>query len=381
MTQLRIYDFGALLTQGRAKALSASLFTPGIYEGFEPTIINATTVELSAGTYLLPNGILVRESAVTTITVATPGSAEDYTVIADHDDVQAIGGSAAYYTKVDGIKARQEDPNANSLSLLWIRHPGSAPLSADMLSVPPTLQAGTLLSAIEDGYMGAPFPRECDVLKGANIVATQQSRTAIDGTTTATLAAAVSGAIVVTGLTGMSAGSVGNYLSLTGATSALNNGLFSIVAYNSATSVDISDHGSAPGSDTASWQEKDLENLGLQITNSAVSGLQTYQFRLPLPPRPLPKSIEIYADIPANGAISIDTHPYVLFTAGGTVLSTTPGTVNGAVTALDPAGAAAGTYVLGNYDEQDPPSSLGVTVTVPPATAGVFIKGFNLVGD
>ena len=44
---------------------------------------------------------------------------------------------------------------------------------------------------------------------------------------------------VVTGLTGMTANSVGNFLTITGAASGANNGTFLITAYNSATSVDI----------------------------------------------------------------------------------------------------------------------------------------------
>jgi len=303
MTQERIYDFGALLTQSRTKTLAASLFTPGIYEGFDPTIISPTLLEFSPGTYLLPNGVLVRETAATRVTIPTPASAETYTITAGHDDIQAVGGSSAFYTLEDGIRERSGDPSTNSLALLWVRHTGGGPLTYEMLSRPPVLQAGTLLSAIENGVLLAPFPQACNEVKGSNIQVTQTV------------------------------------------------------------------HGSGN------------EHLGTLIQNTAVSGLQTYQFRLPLPPRPAPRSIQVFADIPSLGSISLSAAGYELYQAGGGVVSTSPASLTGPITALDLRSAPAGTFTLGNYEEDDPPTSLGVTITVPPATAGFFLKGFNLVGD
>jgi hypothetical protein len=305
MVQTRVYNFGDLLTQARAKLLAQSLFSPGIYEGFAPTITGTTGTQITfaAGTYLLPNGVLIKEDDVTAVTVPTPASATDYTITVDHDDIQAVGGSSVYYTLRTGILGRSADPNPNSLALLWIRHSGAGPLTDDMLSRPPTLQAGSLLSAIEDGFLAAPFPQLCDVVQGSNITATQASH---------------------------SSGS---------------------------------------------------EVLGLSIVNSAASGTQTYQFRLPLPPRPVPRQIEVYADLPALGTISFDTAGYELYDADGNAVAVTPSTVSGAVTALDPRAAPAGTFDLANYDETAPPVSLGVTVVVPASTPGVFIRGFNLIGD
>jgi len=70
------------------------------------------------------------------------------------------------------------------------------------------------------------------------------------------MAAAAGNKIVVTGLTGMTAASVGNKLDISGATSPLNNGQFDIVAFNSATSVDII-AGSAPGGEGGlAWEER-----------------------------------------------------------------------------------------------------------------------------
>jgi len=381
MVQQRIYDFGALLTQGRTKTFATSLFTPGIYEGFVPTIISSTLIEFSAGTLLLPNGVLVRETATTQVIIPTPASAENYTITVDHDDIQAVGGSPATYTLRSGILAREQEPLPNSLALLWVRHTGAGPLTDSMLSRPPTLQAGSLLNAIEDGFLAAPFPTMCDVTAGPNVTAAQQSFAVNSGAAAAILGAAGGGVITVTGLTNMSANSVGRYLLTSGGVNPLNNGAFEIVAYNSVTSVDISDNGVAPGGESILWTERELHNLGLQIVNSAVSGLQTYRFRLPLPPRPLPRSIQVFADLPPLAGISISTSPYLTFDADGMELGSTPASIAGPVSALDPRLAPIGTFTLDNFEETSPPVSLGVTITVPPQTAGVFLKGFNLVGD
>ena len=71
----------------------------------------------------------------------------------------------------------------------------------------------------------------------------------------AIMAAVSGGSIVVTGLTGMTADSVGNRLDISGAVDPLNNGSFDIIAFNGATSVTIA-AGSAPGGEgTLTWSE------------------------------------------------------------------------------------------------------------------------------
>jgi len=294
MTQARVWDFGALLTQARTKTLAAGLFTPGLYRGFEPTIVNATTIDLAPGSYLLPNGVMVTESGATRVVVPTPASPETYTVTADHDDIAAVGGSPAVYTLRSGILGKYGVPLPNSVALLWIRHPGSTPLASPMLVTPPSLQAESFLSLLEQGFVAAPFPQAVDIVKGANVTP----------------------ALVT--------------------------------------------HSSGP------------EVPGLRLQNS--SGLQSYQFRLPLPQRQI-RYIDVFADIPALGSISLSTAPYETYDLDGNVVSLTPSSVSGPVTALDPRSAPALTAEVGNVEA--PLASLGVTVSIPAATAGVFIRGFG----
>ena len=76
----------------------------------------------------------------------------------------------------------------------------------------------------------------------------------------ASMAAAGGGQIVVTGLTGMTAASVGQFLTVSGAATGANNDTFLIEVFNSATSVTISDNGTAPGTDANNgslvWTER-----------------------------------------------------------------------------------------------------------------------------
>lgn len=299
MTQSRVWDFGALLTQARANAKSAQFLTPGVYYGFNPSIGTPTTISFAPGVFLLPNGVLVSESAAVPVTVPTPGVPTDYTITADHDNIAAVGGSSVYYTVRTGLRAPSGDPNANSLALLWIRHPGVAPLAASMLSTPPQLQAGSPVPPLPGVSLRGPLVDRCDALAGPNIQVTAAS------------------------------------------------------------------HSSGP------------QNLGLKVLNTAGVGLQTYQFRLPLPPF-LVRTIEVYADIPAFGSVSISTAPYTSVLSNGTVLASTPASIVGPV-ALS--ATPAGVFTLAAYDALTPPVTLGVTVTVPPLSASVFLREIRLLGD
>ena len=83
--------------------------------------------------------------------------------------------------------------------------------------------------------------------------------------------------VVVTGLTGMTANSVGRYLSLSGCTTSTNNGVFRIVAYNSATSVSIfNPAGTFDLSNGAIvWAEQGGGVLASIVANSPNQGIAT----------------------------------------------------------------------------------------------------------
>ena len=71
-----------------------------------------------------------------------------------------------------------------------------------------------------------------------------------------------------------------------------------------------------------------------------------------------------------------------MYLDSGSQLSVDVSQIAGAVSKLDFNGTPAGTFVLGSYDDQTTKiASIGVTVVVPPATSGFFLKGLKLVSD
>lgn len=297
MVQQRIYDFGALLTQARTKSLAAKLFTPGIYEGLDPTVVSSPFLQLSAGALLLPNGVLIVEDAP--VDTTAPLAVGDYTLTADHDDIQAVGGSPILYTWRSGILDRSGDPNSNSLAVLWLRSTGG-PITPGMLSVPPDVKTGNALPAVEllSGFVQAPFHLAGNVAQGPNITATAQAHT--------------SGA----------------------------------------------------------------QHMGVLVFNSAPSGVQTYQFRVPLPALPWARYVDIYADMPNNSSIGFATGIYGMVAQDGSAVTVTPSLVSGLLSGLT---TPAATVALASTATQ--PVTMGITVTVPALSSGVFLKGFRLRGD
>lgn len=176
--QQRVYNFGDTLTQGKTKTLASRLLSAGVYEGVEPVIVSdvSALINLTPGAFLMPNGVLVVES--TTITNISypvswpPAGAADFTLTADHDDVQAIGGSPVSYTIRAGNLPASGSPFPNSLALLRIRFPGSAALNQGMFSVPLKVKNGALLDYIltGEGWSPAPFPNACNVVAGPNVI-------------------------------------------------------------------------------------------------------------------------------------------------------------------------------------------------------------------
>lgn len=173
MTQQRIYDFGAVLTQSRTKSLAANLWSPGLYQGLAPNIVGPDTFQLTPGALLLPNGILVDEAAPVNVVLAPswpPAIPTDYTVTAEHADIQSVGGSAVIYVMQAGVLPDVGSPQPNSLTVLRIRHPGAVPINTGMFSSPPYQKNGSVLSLVaqREGTLVPPFGM-FDVVAGSNI--------------------------------------------------------------------------------------------------------------------------------------------------------------------------------------------------------------------
>lgn len=118
-----------------------------------------------------------------------------------------------------------------------------------------------------------------------------------------TITAFAAGVTTMDGLTGMTADSVGRFLTVSGANTPGNNGTFLIITFNSATSVDIANAaGAFPDTNSGSlvWAEREpyslLDDLDFERTDrSAIKGVQ-YDAGIPVYQRPT----AIGTDVPAN---------------------------------------------------------------------------------
>jgi len=148
----------------------------------------------------------------------------------------------------------------------------------------------------------------------AGTLAHQDSRTLADesagyGKPTANSGAAASvtsiaaGVVTITGLTGMTANSVGQFMSFSGANSAGNNGIFLVVEYVSATSIKIANTaGVAPDTNNGaiSWVERDgysiEDDINFERTDRALIKGTTYDAAVPTYTRPS----DLATSVPAN---------------------------------------------------------------------------------
>ena len=111
------------------------------------------------------------------------------------------------------------------------------------------------------------------------------------------------GVSTMTGLTGMTADSVGRFLTVSGAATGGNNGTFLIITFNGATSVDVSNvAGGSPDANDGSivWAEREpyslLDDLDFERTDrSAIKGV-SYNAAIPVYQRPT----AIGTNVPAN---------------------------------------------------------------------------------
>lgn len=113
------------------------------------------------------------------------------------------------------------------------------------------------------------------------------------------------GVSTLTGLTGMTAQSVGRFLTVTGAAAGGNNGTFLIIAFNSAVSVDISNAtGSAPDGNNGaiSWTERGPYTLEddvnyIRTDRKKIKGTTNWYDAIPLYQRPTAVGTNVTADL------------------------------------------------------------------------------------
>lgn len=368
MVQQRIYNFGDVLTQGRTKALTSRLMAAGVYEGMDPVITSSASLKLTPGAFLLPNGVMVIETADVTEVEYPPSwppvSPADFSLVAEHDDIQAYGGSAVVYSLRPGLLPPATD---SGTTICWLRHAGSAPLNPGMVSIPPKLKnADSLRHSLQEfGWLQAPFADMGEVVSGSNVQ--QVKGVHISGPHHAGLKIVNSSTTTAQNFQFMlplpripwarrievfadipTSASIGFNLSSTNMTAP------AVASVNSVLTV----------SSTA-WL-----STGDKFVVTDPSGKQEVTKALAVP-----SGTAIQAALTQNFAAgSILTSLSRVYDDRGAALTVMPSVVNGPVLGLD---TPAAVFQIGPGGR---PASLGIKVLIPPQRT-VFFKGIQLVGD
>ncbi len=137
MAQERYYNYGGTGGSDAENFIHVTLNEKGVYSGFTLSPDTAGAIEMASGAGLLPDGIIWRETDVTTIAFSPPGSTTTYTLVATHDNRSILGGVPVDYTLLEGEYS--DTDLANGVVIGWVFHPGGGvPLAQEqLLDTPP----------------------------------------------------------------------------------------------------------------------------------------------------------------------------------------------------------------------------------------------------
>jgi len=130
------------------------------------------------------------------------------------------------------------------------------------------------------------------------------------------IGAVVAGVATITGLTGMTTSSIGNFLTISGATQGGNNGTFLVITYNSATSVDISNSSAVANDGYVDWIERypySLEDdINFERTDRAAIKGVAYSAAIPTYERPTAVGTSVPANLSNIADKTLDAHAWVV---------------------------------------------------------------------
>jgi len=139
MAQRRINIFGALIDTADLPEMVSHLMAPSRLLGNEFSVAAPDLMQISAGSCLLPDGVLVIESEVKYLVIPNSSLASDYTIIYQLEDTKTLGGSPAILRLISGTKRQSNFTDSTVLG--WVRYPGgSVPLSGSMFIQPSPLR-------------------------------------------------------------------------------------------------------------------------------------------------------------------------------------------------------------------------------------------------
>ena len=150
MSQKRVTIYGDLIETADIPDMISRIMSSGRLVGNDFIVAANDLLQISVGSCLLPNGILIIEDEIKSLVVPNSSLPSDYTVIYQLEDTITLGGSPAILRLISGMK-KQED-YTDAVVLGWIRYVGgSIPLNASMFMQPSHLQVK--LNASEFHYL------------------------------------------------------------------------------------------------------------------------------------------------------------------------------------------------------------------------------------
>jgi len=139
MSQRRINIFGDLIDTADMPEMISNIMSPGRLLGNDFIVAASDYMNITAGSCLLPDGVLVIEDEIKSLVIPNSSLATDYTVIYQLEDTRTLGGSPAILRLLSGVKRQQDFTDGTILG--WIRYPGgSIPISPSFFIQPSHLR-------------------------------------------------------------------------------------------------------------------------------------------------------------------------------------------------------------------------------------------------
>lgn len=163
MSQSRLFDFNETVTSSTLSALLRDLLMPGIYRGFDASVLTGGALSISPGAALLPNGVYVAEDRDQQFLIqpAPSDTAKiNYLLICRHRIKNIVGGQPAEFvvTRADALDAAldsSDDPTApwSYVVIAYINSVGTTGIRDAVVSTPRKIR-NVLQSVIETIVVG-----------------------------------------------------------------------------------------------------------------------------------------------------------------------------------------------------------------------------------
>jgi len=185
MAQSRFDNYGDFISSPNANEARYAITPKGVYRGFEFSVSISGDLVIAPGYGCQHNGIVWMEDDDRTLAFPVTVPAQNYTIVALHEDQQIIGGAAVEYELQGGLETNDTVPDGVVLG--WIYYPGGSVTldPSHIVQAPSQLSDNTarLATATAPLRFLAPFQIYSDLAAmGANVTVSGLSKTALTTT-------------------------------------------------------------------------------------------------------------------------------------------------------------------------------------------------------